>query len=304
MPNNFNKKRYSGHYRLQDYKAYLSTVSSSPASIRHIKLWDIVDFNKIYTSFQTVEGRSTTRQARQEYCFRRFGKYFGNWVLDVGCDEGIIGRLHKMFYLGVDKYGTPDVRADFNQTYLPFANNSFDTVVCLEVLEHVDDLHQLFSELVRISRSIIIITFPNCWRQLFGELIFGRSSKAEYGLPHERPRDRHKWFFNTEEAESFIAWQAKKYGLQILEIEYVHNIGDLFSFSLRIGRKKTFHYPPHKHWREMNAFTRFLTINIFLLEKFLKLIFLMVGKRGLNISVVNTWFVLRKHSASNRLEEV
>jgi SAM-dependent methyltransferase len=193
----------------------------------------------------------------------------------------------------VDKYGEPDVRIDLEKGFLPFGDNSCDTVVCLEVLEHVDALHRLFSELVRCSRDVVIVTLPNCWRQMLGELVFGRSSKAEYGLPPEKPRDRHKWFFNTEEAESFVAWQARDQGMEILEVEYVHNIGDLFALSLGLGHKGFF-YPPQKHRREMGAFTRFATAFVSLFEKIVKTCLLMVGRRGRNASVVNVWFVLRK----------
>jgi 2-polyprenyl-3-methyl-5-hydroxy-6-metoxy-1,4-benzoquinol methylase len=303
MPEYYKMNRYSGPYALKGKSGTAATPKLKCSCVTQINLWEIVDRNKIYTSFETIEGRSTTRQARQEYCYRRFRKYFGDKVLDVGCDDGVIRSLHDGLYVGIDKYGKPDVLVDLEQGFLPFADSSFDTVVCLEVLEHVDSLHRLFSELVRGSCNIIIVTLPNCWRQVFGEIVLGRSSKAEYGLPPERPQDRHKWLFNTQEAERFVAWQAEKYGLEILEIEYVRNIGDLFSFSWRFGRKHSFHYPPHEHWREMSILTRFVVFNITLLEKLVKLLFLMIGRRGRNINVVNMWFVMQIATKDNRRQQ-
>lgn len=284
--------RYTGHYAAAGKEATCDDLKMTCSRVSHVNLWDMLDVNRIYTRFETVEGRSTTRQARQEYCYRRFGKYFGDRVLDVGCDRGVIRKLQRGFYVGIDRHGEPDLKADLEGGFLPFTDGCFDTVVCLEVLEHIDSLHQVFSELIRCSRDIVILTLPNCWRQVFGEILLGRSNKAEYGLPPERPRDRHKWFFNTAEAECFVAWQAQKHGLEILEVEYVYNIGDLFAFSFRVGRERVFYYPPRK--RQLNGFARFFTSLLRLFEQMVKGSLFMVGRRGRNISVVNVWFVLRK----------
>ncbi|MFH1501848.1 MAG: methyltransferase domain-containing protein [Candidatus Eisenbacteria bacterium] len=46
---------------------------------------------------------------------------------------------------------------------LPFADDSFDTALCVDVLEHLDDLHAMFAELVRVSGRRVIVSLPNCW---------------------------------------------------------------------------------------------------------------------------------------------
>ena len=43
---------------------------------------------------------------------------------------------------------------------LPFPANSFDLVVCSEVLEHLDDVRQAVSELTRVSARHVLISVP------------------------------------------------------------------------------------------------------------------------------------------------
>lgn len=40
-----------------------------------------------------------------------------------------------------------------------------------------------------------------------------------YGLPVEKPVDRHKWFFSSEEAERFIRYRARKNNMEIIQID-------------------------------------------------------------------------------------
>ncbi len=44
---------------------------------------------------------------------------------------------------------------------LPFADRSFETVIILEVLEHVANVRMLLSEAFRIARKNVLITVPN-----------------------------------------------------------------------------------------------------------------------------------------------
>lgn len=47
--------------------------------------------------------------------------------------------------------------------YLPFPNNSFDIVICHQVLEHVNDLGRVVSELIRVTKQqgYILVSVPN-----------------------------------------------------------------------------------------------------------------------------------------------
>lgn len=89
---------------------------------------------------------------------------------------------------------------------LKFKDNSFDFVVRTEVLEHLDNFHDMVDELFRVSSKHVLISLPNCVDS-YGILnwVINRRSARFYGLPLKKPADRHKWFFSWEEARIFFA---------------------------------------------------------------------------------------------------
>ncbi|NND70378.1 MAG: class I SAM-dependent methyltransferase [Rhodothermales bacterium] len=97
-------------------------------------------------------------------------------ILDAGCGEGHLSQAFKSSMPhaaieGIDhsheaieyarkQFG--DV-ASFDQGdihALPFETNSFDLVVCSQVLEHLDNPEQAITELKRVSRSYVLISVP------------------------------------------------------------------------------------------------------------------------------------------------
>ena len=160
-----------------------------------------------------------TREGRMRYLEQAFREHLQGRVLDVGCDVRTLAKLRpKLDYFGIDAGGTPDLTVDLEKNpKLPFEDRRFDVVVCAEVLEHLDNLHQVFGELVRVSRDKLIISLPNCWTAARRPLARGKGGIGHYGLPHERPADRHKWFFSLSEARAFSRAMAEKHGLEILE---------------------------------------------------------------------------------------
>lgn len=97
--------------------------------------------------------------------------------IDVACGDGYIlcqlknSKKHKVNLLcGVDlsqnrliktrkNIDSELIRSDLLN--LPFKDNSFDTVVCSETIEHIKEYRKAIKELVRISKKNIIITTPN-----------------------------------------------------------------------------------------------------------------------------------------------
>jgi hypothetical protein len=47
-----------------------------------------------------------------------------------------------------------------------------------------------------------------------------------YGLPLEKPTDRHKWFFSSEEAENFVIYRAAKNRMRILQMDCFRSGGE------------------------------------------------------------------------------
>jgi hypothetical protein len=74
--------------------------------------------------------------------------------------------------------------------------------------------------LLRVSRRHVIISLPNNWKKAFREFVWGRGHYPGYGLPPEKPLDRHRWFFNTEDAEDFMFYHAGVDGCAVRAVRY------------------------------------------------------------------------------------
>jgi ubiquinone/menaquinone biosynthesis C-methylase UbiE len=97
-------------------------------------------------------------------------------ILEAGCGEGfILERLYKANIgekrMGFDFSDTAVTLAKKERPHLdirkgniyeiPFKDNSFDLVICCEVLEHLDDPKKALSELARVSKQYVILSVPN-----------------------------------------------------------------------------------------------------------------------------------------------
>jgi len=144
----------------------------------------------------------------------------GESLLDVGCYEAPLREiLSNVRYTGVDIVGNPDLTIDLETTEtLPFDDSSFDCVTCIDVLEHLDNMHRVFDQLIRVTRRYVIVSLPNCWRDARRPIERGAGKFAHYDLPFERPVDRHKWFFNLEQIQRFYEGQAKRHGVRLVEL--------------------------------------------------------------------------------------
>jgi methionine biosynthesis protein MetW len=133
--------------------------------------------------------------------------------LDVGCGDGRKSGLwlaeHAGSYVGVDiseaaveagrSFGL-DCRQIDDASELPFADGSFDVVVCTEVLEHLFAPQETVGEIRRVLRpaGTLIVTVPNVayWRKRLELALLGRWDPLGDALSVERPwRDPHLRFF-------------------------------------------------------------------------------------------------------------
>jgi len=122
--------------------------------------------------------------------FNRLGIIPGNRILDIGCGEGRHtvkacqepGTVCIGGDFGFDNLLTTRKKLEFHEqlndlacrewslsamdvTALPFADNSFDVVICSEVLEHIPDDQKAISELIRILKpgKILAVSIPRAW---------------------------------------------------------------------------------------------------------------------------------------------
>lgn len=161
-----------------------------------------------------------SRAARSQFVAEKFSRYFQESVLDVGCYEAPLRHLLNIArYTGIDIAGVPDINVNLDTvSKLPFRDGQFSTVICIEVLEHLDNLHRIFDELVRVSGRYVIVSLPNCWRDARRPMECGIGEFAHYGLPLEKPLDRHKWFFSLTQAQVFLLGMATKHNLEVIDL--------------------------------------------------------------------------------------
>ncbi|MFW9827683.1 MAG: class I SAM-dependent methyltransferase [Candidatus Thorarchaeota archaeon] len=159
-----------------------------------------------------------SREERAKFTSILYKNYLVNSVLDVGCSNKALKKWlsDDIKYVGVDIAGQPDFKVDLEKEKLQrFDDNSFHTVVCTEVLEHLENIHEIFDELCRVSNKYIIISLPNNWLNFKFLLIKNKGTTKFYGLPLEKPLDRHKWFFNYEEALNFVKKKGERNNFRI-----------------------------------------------------------------------------------------
>lgn len=178
--------------------------------------------------------RIKTRDDRAHYIAERFAKFLTGKVLDVGSDTCRLKPLLKgADYQGVDVGGNPDLVIDLEKQRLPFPDGTFDCVVCSDVLEHLDGLHSVFDDLVRVSRRYVIVSLPNNWANARKPIGRGRGSVGHYGLPVDPPVDRHKWFFSMSEAESFVKGRSQLNNASVEEIFCLEKPRSVFVRAIR-----------------------------------------------------------------------
>ncbi|MDA3615117.1 class I SAM-dependent methyltransferase [Polluticaenibacter yanchengensis] len=91
-------------------------------------------------------------------------------VMDLGCGSKPYKSLFNFDeYIGVDIDNNPghphdneDIDVYYNGKDLPFENDTFDTIFCSEVFEHVFELESLLEEIYRVLKTggILLFTCP------------------------------------------------------------------------------------------------------------------------------------------------
>lgn len=109
-------------------------------------------------------------RSRLYISIKKFAPSFYGSILDIGCGskpyEDLFLNTKK--YIGVDievsghDHTSSKVDIFYNGEILPFGDESFDNIVCVEVLEHVFNFNQLIREMHRVLRpgGKLLITVP------------------------------------------------------------------------------------------------------------------------------------------------
>ena len=128
--------------------------------------------------------------------FKEINKKITGKFLDVGCASGAFFLFNKNG-IGLDpslkqlKFAKKQFQKNnfinAKVEYLPFKNKTFDTIILVEVIEHIDKKYnkRILKELKRVARKKIIITTPNyisLWP--FIELIWSKINPIDYSKEH------------------------------------------------------------------------------------------------------------------------
>lgn len=100
-----------------------------------------------------------------------------NKALDAGCGTGIYTDLlscfsSKTYMIDIKKHTNPEKKRSFIRMDLQatgFKDNSFDFIVCSEVLEHIPDISRGLAEIYRILQhdGMLLISMPNALSALW-----------------------------------------------------------------------------------------------------------------------------------------
>jgi len=176
----------------------------------------------------------TFTSSRAEYSYETFKNCFKGTVVDIGAGGSpafFRPKLGEKYFAADvnDLRCPPDIEIDLEKSTLPIEDNSYDTVLCFDCIEHVEDIYSLFDELVRISKKHVIISLPNNWPTFIWSILRGKNiTHAYYGI-HADPLPkgaRHKWWYNIEEAEEFLVTRTKKNNAKVVDLKYIFDFGD------------------------------------------------------------------------------
>lgn len=97
-------------------------------------------------------------------------------ILDVGAGEGFMLEMLRKHNIGKKLEGIeymdealqfakelhPKVKIKKGNIYeLPYKDNTFDLIICTEVLEHLEEPEKALTELKRVTKKYLILSVPN-----------------------------------------------------------------------------------------------------------------------------------------------
>jgi len=129
---------------------------------------------------QTAERTSNLSQInnyvyqRHVFAYEEAIKYLGNMVVELGCGSGYGTKILAPYcdwFVGIDKHIPSKAFLNSNSAFFKcrfpdlsnIGDNSFDTVVCFQVIEHIKDDSVMLNEIYRILKpgGKMLLTTPN-----------------------------------------------------------------------------------------------------------------------------------------------
>lgn len=113
----------------------------------------------------------------------------------------------------------------------------YDTVVALDILEHLDRPSTTFDRLASIARKHLLVSFPNCY-DLKSRVRFARGGPlgGKYRFEEAETLDRHRWLMNRDEIVTFYDAKARKLGMACKVIDMRYGASGKATLASRAGR--------------------------------------------------------------------
>ncbi len=160
---------------------------------------------------------------RNQFVARKLGKLNNQIVLDIGCRDQIFKKslLGEFKYLGIDY--NPKIKSTkfINHNLekgLPKQLGKIDIINAMDVLEHVENIHNIFNECFKKSDQKVAIALPNMAYYKFRlTFLFSGEISGKYYFHSKKVLDRHRWFTTHYNNINFVKlntpknWKIKHY---------------------------------------------------------------------------------------------
>ena len=161
-------------------------------------------------------------------------------VLDIGCRDKILKDfiIKEAKYQGIDYKDSNEILGHNLEHGIPFEDNSFDIVFALDVLEHVENIHFLFDEILRVTRLEAIVALPNMsyWKFRL-RFLKGKDISDKYIFSPVKVLDRHRWLTSYNSAIKFVSENAKGHDVTIKQGFYQYRSRTLSLIDSFFSRK-------------------------------------------------------------------
>lgn len=160
-------------------------------------------------------------------------------ILDVGCrDCQLADQFPDADYWGADILPDDKGRVRYIGDVMDMElGRTFDAVVALDILEHLDRPSDMFDRLVEASERIILVSLPNTY-DLKSRWAFAMKGGlgGKYRFVEETPLDRHRWLMSRQQIIAFYNAKAIKHGFDLKIFELAYGSSGGLTVSALIGR--------------------------------------------------------------------